>query len=105
MFCQSQAFPTEKSQKIPDLSDLFYFQKMPKLFKNNQNFSIWLQKSQIGNRARLRLSVLSTQSTLNCTLAISYNYDARITFFLIAQVTQQLPIFLIPLFICPQPPV
>jgi len=99
MFCQSQAFPTEKSQKIPDLSDLFYFQKMPKLFKNNQNFSIWLQKSQSGNRARLRLSLLSTQSTLSCTSAISYNHDATITFFLIAQVAQQLSIFLVPLSI------
>jgi len=105
MFCQSQAFPTEKQPETSRFVWLFYFQKKPKMFKKSQNFKISLQKRQIGNRARLRLSVLSTQSTLNCTLAISYNYDARITFFLIAQVTQQLPIFLIPLFICPQPPV
>jgi len=38
MFCQSQAFPTEKIQKRPD----FGVQK-------SRIFKIWLQKSQIGN--------------------------------------------------------
>jgi len=34
---------------------LFDFQKKPKAFKKCQNFQIWLQKSQIGNPAKMLL--------------------------------------------------
>jgi len=51
MFFQSQAFPTEKSQKKPGFVCffLFDFQKESKVFKKGQNFKIWLQNSQIGS--------------------------------------------------------
>jgi len=45
MFFQSQAFPTEKSQKKARFCLAFFdFHKKPKAFKKSQNFKILLQK-------------------------------------------------------------
>jgi len=48
MFCQSQAFPTEKK---PDFVELFLNFKKAKCVEKSQNFKIWLQVSQIGSLA------------------------------------------------------
>jgi len=62
MFCQSQAFATDKK---PDFNGCnfgffearFYLaffgkQKKPNALKKSQNFKTWLQKSQSGNPVR-----------------------------------------------------
>jgi len=51
MFCQSQAFSTEKSQILSG----FFVKKTPKVFKKRQYFKICLRKSQI---ATLLLCIL-----------------------------------------------
>jgi len=57
----------------------FYF--IPTKVELNSISSLWLSLLS----TRLRLNLFSTQSTLLCTSATSYNCDATITFFLIAQ--------------------
>ena len=50
MFFQSQAFPTEKILENAWYCLAFFdFQKKPEVFKKSQNFTIWLQRNQIGN--------------------------------------------------------
>jgi len=44
MFCQSQAFPTEKK---PDFVWRFLIFKKAKCVKKCQNFNIWLQKAKL----------------------------------------------------------
>jgi len=44
MFCQSQAFPTDKNRKF-QICLFFYFEKKPKVFKKKHNFKIWIKKS------------------------------------------------------------
>jgi len=55
MFCQSQSYTTENKPENARFFWLFLFPKKPKVFKNSQNFKIWLQKNQIGNPATQEL--------------------------------------------------
>ena len=50
MFFQSQAFPIEKILENASYCLAFFdFQIKPEVFKKSQNFTIWLQRNQIGN--------------------------------------------------------
>jgi len=49
MFCQSQAFPTEKKTEKKQILSVFVFFSIKSKYVKKKNFKIWLQKRQIGN--------------------------------------------------------